>query len=238
MDFDISKFKRNSNKIKSYLTVKDDMVITNKRLYIMFPEKFVDKGLSVLSSTCYITGLFAIIDDDGNYSVSKVPTRMSVQPAEIDTVLVNDVPYVVLEIEENTDLIASTTLIKENIAFPVYDLFFIQGKIPWYYTYEDIPEIFKNMRKYAGSKSGDNIITYEFLTAIIARDPNNLEVPIREIIKSLEEANPKYVGLKNPWFTFKSTLSKVAGAYMKLGLVAAMIHPEKEVSDLESVIRE
>ena len=76
------------------------------------------------------------------------------------------------------------------------------------------------------------------LTSIIARDPNNLEIPVREVINNLEEADPKYVGLKNPWFTFKSTLSKVAGAYMKLGLVAAMIHPEKEVSDLESVIRE
>jgi hypothetical protein len=240
-NFDYKQYKRNPDIIAKYIKKQDNMLITKKKLYIMFPEKFVDKEMSILGSTCYILGIFAILDEDGNYAVSLIPTRMEIQPIEIDTILVDGQQYVVLEIEENSDIVSNTTLIQEDVTYPIFNLFFIQGKIPWYLDYYDLPRIFQILEKYTGSKAGRNHITFEFLTAIIARVHGDKKTEYRMVIdtiKDMERIKPSYVGLMNIWYTFKSTINKLAGSYMKLGLVSAINYPEKEISDIEHIVRE
>ena len=237
------KLTRDPNYIKSLLKDTDDALITNKDLFVMFPQKFIDRDLSSLGNTCHILGLISIIDiDSKKYSVTTVPARLETQPSEIDTTIVNNMEYVVLKIDKDSEFITSKKVLKESdFVFDVMDLLLIIGKIPRYYDYNDIVKIFANVRKYTGEKAADNQLTFELLTAMVARDAEDWNKYYRDILESMKDVGKKdlaWVGLENIWFSFRSTLSKLAGAYMKKGVVSAIINPEKEISDLEHVLRE
>jgi len=240
-DFDYTKLKRNPNAIKSKLKTSDNIVIAKETLYVMFPEKYVDKELAILGNTCHVTGVICIFDDKNNYSIMTVPAKLEMQPVEIDTVLVENEPYVVLTFMENSDLISNTKVVKDITGtFPVFDLFLIQGKIPWYIGYTDLLNVFANMGKYTGTKATNNLLTFEILIATIARDEKDRLKDFRlslKDMKDMEKKRPVWVGMNDIFYSFRSTLAKIAGSYMKLGVVSSIINPEKKANELENIVR-
>jgi hypothetical protein len=121
------------------------------------------------------------------------------------------------------------------------ELLLIQAKIPWYLSYRDIVDIFEKMPKYVGAKIKEDILTVELLTSIIARIKEDKRKQYRVYANEIGKndfSKITWVGLENIFFTFNSTISKIAGSYMELGIVSSIINPEKEVSDLEHVLRE
>jgi len=239
---DVSKLKRNPEAIKKILKTVDNMIVTKEHITVLFPKKFVDKEITILGNTCFIMGIIAILDDKGNYSVMNIPARLETQPAEIDDVMINDTLYVRLQYEKDTDFISNKKIVKEtNAIFKLFDLLIIQGKIPWYLGYYDVMNIFPKLKKYTGSNAGNDVLAFEVMTAIIARDPEDKTLEYRLTIKNqdyIKKVKPAWVGMSNIFYTFRSTLNKLAGSYMKLGIVSAINHPESEISTLEHIIRE
>jgi hypothetical protein len=240
--FDVTKLKRDKEALNKCVKIKDNVMYTLKKVYVMFPEKFIDKNMTKLGNTSLVTGVMAIIDENNNYATSIIAGRITMYPNEIHSMLVDNIPYIVLEIEKDNVFIPNMNIIKEaSVVFDMYDLFILKGKIPWYLTYEDIPKIFKNLNKYTGSKAGDNILTYEILTAIISRDKNDIHKEYRSTLKSMNDLNtkqPTYVGLENIWYSYNTTVSKVVGNYMKLGIVSAINNKETKVDAIENILRE
>lgn len=238
---DVTKFKRKADIIKSKIKHTQDMFIANDNLFIMFPTKFVDKGLAILDNTSDIIGIFIVYDKLFNYSVVKIPAKVKIDPSEIEDVVVDEVPYTILHIEKGQALFNSDVIVKDlDVVFPIFDLFMLQGKVPWFLNYMDFYELFIGLEKYAGSKVGKFALGLSALTAINARDKKDPEKEFRIVIKTEQDITNKYpewVGLKNIYYSFKSTLSKIAGAYFKQGLMAAVVKPEKETTDLEYVLR-
>ena len=238
---DISKLKRNPEAIKKKIKKVENTMIAKENMLIVFPEKFVDKELTLLDNTSEVFGVVAILDEKNNYSILTIPSRFIVEPAEIENIEINEEPYIALHIEAGQALISNTKMVKnQDITFPIFDLFMLQGKVPWYINYEDLLDVFIKLDKYAGSKVGGLVLALEALTALNARDPKNPETEFRMIINNVEDMKKKpveWVGLKNIYYSFKSTLSKIAGAYFKQGVLAAVVKPEKETTDLEYVLR-
>jgi len=240
---DVSELKRDPEYFKPILKQTGETVITKKDLVVLFPQKFVDKGLSELGTTCYVMGIMALVDLEAKrYTVIKVPGRIQMQPAEIDTAVINDTEYVLLEFMEDTDIISNNNIVKEaGYMFDIFDLLLIKSKIPWYLNYKDVVEVFDKINKYTGSKAADNRAVIELLTSIVARIKKNKKIQYRNYVNEIGKENEKeleWVGLENIFYSFNSTVSKIAGSYMELGLVSAIINPEKEISDLEHVLRE
>ena len=242
MDFtDVSKFKRKPDVIKNKVKHTNKMFIAKDELFIMFPTKFVDKDLATLDNVSSVIGIFIVFDKAMNYSVIKIPAKIKIEPSEIEDIVINETPYTVFHIEKDQALFTTDIIIKDlDVVFPIFDLFLLQGKVPWYLNYLDFYELFLGLEKYAGSKVGKSVLGLSALTAINARDKKDPEVEFRTIVKTeadLTNKHPEWVGLKNIYYSFKSTLSKIAGAYFKQGLIAGVVKPEKETTDLEYVLR-
>jgi len=243
ISIDISGFKRDPEYFKTILKQSDNKVVTKKDLIVLFPQKFVDKGLTDLGVESYVLGIIAIVDPDTEkYTVLKIPGRLQMMPMEIEKVLIDDTEYVMLEFEANTDLISDARVVKEvDFMFDIFDTLLIKGKMPWYLNYRDPVDVFAKMKKYTGTKAANNRMTFELLTSIIARYKDNKKIQYRNYVNEAGKEIPEslaWVGLENIFYSFNSTLSKVAGAYMELGIVSAILDPEKEISDLEHVVRE
>lgn len=235
---DISKLKRSPEVMLKSIKVKDNVIYNTKKVYVMFPNRFVDKSMVSLGNKSTVLGVFALLNEEQtHYSVSLIPARVTMYPNEIDTILVNNEEYTLLEVEKDSILIDTTILIQESdLVFDLYDMFMLKGKIPWYLTYEDVPIVFSNLPKYTGSKAGMNVLTYEILTAVISRDKDDLNIEFRNS-KDISKYQPVFVGLENVWHSYKTTTSKLVGNYFKMATVSAINHKEEEVDKLESIIR-
>ena len=241
--FDKDKLVKDNNYIKDLIKDNGDIYITKKDLLVVFPQRFVDKEFTILGTQSLVLGIIAIIDPEANkYAVLKIPGRLEMQPTEIDTMAIDDVPYYSLYFEKGMDFITNKKVIKEgNFLFDMFDNFLIKGKIPWYLEYQDLIDIFTKIGKFTGSKAGSNPLVYEILTAVIARWKEDKKVQFRNYVNQvgkIEKDELTWVGLENIWYSYSSTVNKLAGSYMELGLVSSILDPEKEVSDIEHVLRE
>jgi len=238
---DIKNLKRNPSKIKNSLKTTGDMVIAKKNLSIIFPQKFVDKELTILDNICEILGIIIIMDEDLNYSVMTVPGKLSTEPNEIETVEIGDELFVKLIIEEGNAIFTSNKIVKNtDLIYQIFELLMLQGKVPFYLNYIDLYKVFSNIPKYTGSDVGIDTLGFEVLIAISARNPNNLDMQFRKYIKDnkdMVETTPAWVGLKNIYYSYNSTLSKIAGSYFKKGLIAAIVKPEDKSTTLENILR-
>jgi len=238
---DISKFVRKPDIIKKKIKKVGDSFVANETLYIMFPSRLVNKGLVDLDTISKVIGTLCVYDEKGNYSVINIPARIKIEPNEINDIEVKGEEYTRFTIEKGSTLFASLKVVNElEVVFPLFDLYMLQGKVPWYMNYIDLFNLFTRTGKYAGSRVGKNYLGFESLTAINARDPKNPDTEFRMILRSskdLESETPEWVGLQNIYYSFKSTLSKIAGAYFKQGIIAAVVKPEDKETDLEHILR-
>ena len=239
---DISSMKRDHKFMSKYTTVKGDTVIAKEELYYLFPDKFIDKKLSIMDVTCSLLACMAICKDN-SYAVMKFPCRVQVTPNKIEDVVINDVLYKKLTIEKGELLLDSTKYVKDgSMVYDVFEYLIIQGKVPWYLEYEDLFDFFKHVPEYTGTTVGKDPLVFEILTAVISRDEKKLDRAYRNIINSKEDLKKKgvnYIGLLNIYYTFKSTLAKISGSYFKEGIISAIVNgPTKKATDLERIIRD
>jgi hypothetical protein len=54
----------------------------------------------------------------------------------------------------------------------------------------------------------------------------------------LKKVKPAYVGLMDVYYSFKSTTNKLLGNFFNKAINSSILYPEKEMSDLEKVLRE
>lgn len=242
-DFDKNKLKKDNDYIKSLINDGGDIYTTKKDLLVVFPQRFVDKGFTILGTQSLVLGIIAIIDPETNkYGVLKIPGRLEMQPNEINNISIDDTAYVSLYFEKGMDFISNKKVIKEgNFLFDMFDNFLIKGKIPWYLEYQDLIDIFTKIGKFTGSKAGKNPLVYEILTAVIGRYKEDKKIQFRNYVNEIRNISKKdltWVGLENIWYSYSNTVNKLAGSYMELGIVSSILDPEKEASDIEHVLRE
>ncbi len=238
---DITKLKRDPNYIKSNLIMKDEFTLTKKDTYIVFPEKYEKKDLAELGNVCLVTGVFAIVMGD-RYGVMTIPNHIEITPVEIEQVDINGDVYYRLFIEANTDIFSNNNIVKKSDrVYNLLDLFLMQGKVPWYIEYEDLVKVFTNVGKYTGLTATDKLLPVETIISIISKYKKDLTKDYRLVINKPQDLKTKpveYVGLMDVYYTYKSTVSKLLGNFFKKAIDSTILYPEKEVTDIENVLRE
>jgi len=238
---DISKLQRDDDFIKKLLKYKDTFISIEADAYVLFPERFEKKELAILSNTCQVTGILAIVVGN-KYGITKIPNLVEMLPDEIDRVEVEDDVYYKFTFNKGDVLINNTNIVKKSDkAYDFFELLMIQGKIPWYINYIDMVEIFLNLEKYTGLKAIKNSTVVEALTAIITKVKGNNELDYRQAINKDSDLNkviPDYVGLSNIYYSFKSTPNKLLGNFFTKAVNSSILYPEEDMSDLEKSLRE
>ena len=238
---DISKLKRNDAKIKKALSFKDTFVFINEPAYILFPERYERKDLAELTNTSRILGIVAIVIGN-EYGLTKIPAIMDTVPDEVDQVEIEEEIYYMFKYGKGDIIIENTNIVKKAIkAYDFFELFIMQGKIPWYVNYQDLISIFNNLEKYTGMKAVKSTLVVETLAGIITKVKNNPEIDFRRAIQKeldLKKILPDYIGLMDVYYSYKSTTNKVLGNFFTKAINSSILYPEKDTSDLEDVLRE
>lgn len=241
MDIDITKYKRNRDKIFKSVMFKKETVIAKEDLFIIFPKRFIDLGLGVIDNTITVYGVVGMLNSKNEYAVWVIPTMVDITPDSIELVTINDEEYYLLTILKDDPIFDSlNVVVMPDLGFETFNVLLVKGYIPWYIGYEDMLSIFKAIPKYTGSKIQQFFTAVKVMIATSARDAENPNIPYRKSIRSKTDLTNRpilWAGLNNVYYTFNSTASKIFGSYMKAGMVSAIINPEKKSTKLENIIR-
>lgn len=235
--FDITRLKRNSNKIRNNFKSVNNTTIVTDDMMVMFPTRFINTGLCFLGNIVKVIGIYAIIDYENNYAICNVPIYHNLIPSIISDVEVDGIEYKLLYFDkDNTFLTNNKLIVSDSFIYNLFQELFIQGKIPWYLNYNDLSNILKESKQYAGNNIGNDSMGMEILTAIVSRAPNDKQVYYRQIVE-LVKSDPTYVGLKNIYYSFDNTGAKLFGSYFSEGLISALVDKEKKTSTTSEILR-
>ena len=230
-------FKRDPVTIKKLYKHKGDGVVATDDFYIVFPERYLSKELAVMGQSVKLLSIYAIVDSNDNYAVVSAPIFMDVVPSLVTRTIIDGVVNVVLHIDKGSLFIPNRTALRNaSFMYNLMEEFLMQGKVPWFMSYDDLSDIMLNSVKYAGNNVGNDIVAMEIMASIVARDSRDKHIPYR-LVKNKHKVKPAYIGLSNVYYAFDNTLSKLMGGYMKQGVTTAIVNPEETTSKVSSILR-
>jgi len=227
--------KRDPDHIKKQLTIKDNMILANKELFIEFPKRYRQKDLVEQGQEIAVYGVFAVIDPDAEkYSVSLIPAFIKTEPFNVREIEREGVTFIQFQYAKDTPIVASTTVTRNKItSYDLFEEFYLDGKAPWYMSYTDMYKLLSHFKKYADSNIGANSLSNELITSYITRNQDDPTIYYRQA------TNKPYtfVALENVFYSTVGTLNKISGAYFTDGLVAALVNKEEKPTDVENIVR-
>lgn len=234
-------FKRDEAAIYRKIEKVGNFVIAKEDVRIHLPDRFRDRGLVTLEDEITILGMFAIIDSDNNYAVSKVPAFFKTEPDKINTVTVNDELYTEFSYNKGSAIITNINVPKvDSLPYRIDDEIISKGHIPWYFNYNDTLTMFDESSYYTGLKVGNSPATYEMIVMPCYRDPEDIKTYYRHAVKSYDDLKtkiPQTIPLRTTFLNATSNMSKIMGAYLSDNITSALIAPGKRTERVEKFIR-
>lgn len=237
----VDKLKRDPSKIRSYFKRIKTTTVTSQPIQIVFPARYLELKLARIDSLVDLLNMYVIIDSKDNYAVTIAPIIGKYIPESVNYIMINSEKYVALSFKAGETVIANNNMLADDsIIYTLFQEFFLKGNIPWYYNYEDVSNIFLETSKYADSGVGNNPVTIEILTSVLARVANNRKLYFKDSITSRNDIfrrPPGYVGISDIRYNFDSTSSKLIGGYFKEGVINAIVDPETKTTKLADNLR-
>lgn len=234
--------KRKPDMVTKGLSVSrvGNTLVAKEDLRILFPSRYVTKGMVTLGSSVYALMQFAILNDKNEYTVSNAPARMELLPSITSEITIDDTPYQELLFNAGDVVTPNLTVVQDDsLIYLIFDEILIQGKIPWYFELNDLISIYALAPKYAGTSIGKDPLAIEILAMITSRDPEDNSKMFRvnaKLGKDMHKKRPYFIGLQNINYAYTSTIAKIGGSYFKPAVTSALVNPEKSMSNVEKTI--
>ncbi len=238
----MTKYVRNAAAVKAALKETEGrQLVTTKNCKIQVPVRFNDVNLAQVGADTYVYGIFALILEDGSYSVCNVNSMFKIVPSRILTVKVDDVDYYEFHFNAGEVVVASTDLVKRDVRiYNVLNEIFFNGNIPWYIGYEDLGKIFDTSKSYANSNVNQNLEVIELLASLVTRNPKDRTQCYRMSIRDREDLKtvaPAFIPLKSVFYAVTNTFNKLAGSYFNDGVVSALVNPSTQSTRIENLLK-
>ncbi len=237
---DITKAKRDPDKIKSHLRNEGDKMITLKPCSIIIPESFTTKGLAIISSKVMIVGIFAMFDESEKfYTVSKATALMTINPSSIETIKLDGRNYIKFGFDAGSEVITNRKLLRnKKLTYNVFNHIIDYGNVPWFFNYVDYAEIFKKSSYWNDLKLGQSQLVWDILIAHITRNPNNVKEYFRHFITDNHQVFAKAfeVPLHDVAATTTSNLARLNGPELQRSIKSALLAVPTRAEPLEQLI--
>lgn len=232
---------RDPEHIKKMLKPLDRQLLARVPLTVEFPQRFVEAGISTISDTTSVFGLYAVVDHAAKrYSVTNIPNLIEMDPYRQTREKIEEEPYIVLHFEPGDAVVVSTSILaRDTMLYDTVNEFIFKAKIPYYVDYEDIPAVLSRTGKFAKVDLFKDPAIVELAVSVLARSKDDLGLRVRNF-KSEEKPKPNqidYVGLDNVFYAMENTVSKLAGNYFEDAVVSALANKSTKSSQVEKILK-
>lgn len=240
---DISKLSRDKNKVLDAIAeVKmgnNYAMIAKKKIDIVFPKYWLESAMGSFDLKVNVFAMVAIIVEEQYFSHIDALTSISFNPIDSSSVKIEDIEYFKLSYQPGETITDSTTLVKDGLtAARAFDEFLSKSKIPWYLRYQDICLAFQTSQLHAGYNTRTDKSIESFMTGNRSRDPKNTAKLYRYTLKSqddLDKTRPVMLPLTSVSGA-TSTSSRMAGSYMKDGIVESVVNQTTTLEDSDRLL--
>lgn len=243
MSINPKSLKRNPQAVhQDWMTLEDGRIVTRQGCRILTPARFIERGLAHISEETYIIGYFCVILNSGEYGVSMTCAMMGIDPFDAQREVIEGDEFLVFSFPPGATVVKSNALVKDNTLIGKVEAEMISmGNIPWYYTYRDLTKIFHSAKKHANSNVGENTDAIEMLVSLVARNPQDKTQYYRSTLGARGEGQDKpmaVIALRDVTYAPTNTLSRMAGSYLDVGIIASLNNPTERVEGIERVLRQ
>jgi len=232
-----SDFKKNTNKLYKLLKDGSESITVDETLYVYYPKRFEEIGLSIITTTVKVLGVFILANEKNEYLYVNIPLILELEPSLIEDVMIEDVLYTRLTLSKGNKLIVSKKVIKDGgFIFTLIDEFCLKGKIPFYVEYDKLAELFLSSGKFNGSKIGNNPAGISTIVSIITRDKKDLKKFIRSTnkdLKKLSRDDIEFVGLSDVEYGIPTNIGKLTGPYLNDGITSVLVNNDEVQEETE-----
>ena len=231
--YDKKEFKYNPNIVKKSIKEVGDSLVAVDDIRVIFPVRYVNKKLAYITNVVKVLTIFAVVDKDNNYGTVLGTSFITLTPGNISEIEIDGVINKVLTFEKDRVFAPTILLVASfNYLFPLFEEFFLNGKIPWFLLYKQVSNV------YLGSPLGRNPLATEILTAIIARNKHDKRMFIRQMLEDNSTViDTDYIGLSNIYYSFDNTNSKINGSRYDEGVTSAVINKETKTTKIADILR-
>lgn len=236
---DVKGLKRSPEHFKSILYSKDDKMFSKKNISIVFPSVYLDKNLAKIGPQCEVLSIMALLDrESGCYCVCLNPAKQKYSPYRVQDITCNGVLYQEMMFKSDDVIVPNEYIVlNQQHLFDVFETFYLLGKIPWFLSYEDLSDILATSKKYCGSSIGDNPVMLQLITAIMTRVYGDDDKYFKELLGVVPNIKPLFKGLKDPYYSFSSSISKVVGSYLEDGFIGAITKPSTTTNRISDLLK-
>lgn len=234
MEFD--SWKRNPKAIHSKLKKSGNKLIATAPLKMYIPERWLDGHLGNRSDNITCLGMFCLVDESNNYSVSSTPNLVGTKPSTTNSVKVEETPYSEFSYDVGDEVLTNINMVRfATLTYWVFTEFISLGKVPFYFSYDDLCQLLSRSKENADANLGVDVSIINLILSSVARDPKD---PFRywRQVKD-KKGKPKYIGLGNVGYSVPNTLAKLLGAYLSDAQTSALISETQTVEPLERLLR-
>lgn len=239
---EISNLKRNPNVISEVVKLVDKALVAKKKCSIILPFRWLQAGLLEIGSTSYCATIFPIVNENNEYAVSNICTKMEITPSSIEIIRHDGKDHYVFSFDKGDVITPDINLVMDDTySYSIYDEIIQKAKAPWFMNYNDVGRVMATSRSHSGvTLSGTNAI-FELITATLSRNAD-MSKQYREVIKSLEltELNKhkrEGVPLNSVVYATSNKMNKLMGGYIEDGLTSALTEEESPISGVEQLLR-
>ncbi len=236
-----SKLKFNPKRILSKVKKVDTTYVTLDDIRVIFPDRYINANLASIGSIVTLISVYIIVDKDHNYAIVNKPIKVEMDPVEIGDIEIDGSINKVLYFNTGDIIIPNTVCqVTDTFLYAILDEFIIKGNTPWFLSYGDLSKVFITSDVYSGSKLGKALAPFNALTMLVCRDVKDPKISLRhKLTKPTDFRTMKFtvIGLKNPFYSYDNTISKVVGSYASDGQLAAIVEPETSAPDIENILR-
>jgi hypothetical protein len=237
---DFSKLKRDPKKVHSALDVKGDTIKAKRKVSIVIPERYKEKGLIREGNEVVILGIHAYVVDDQYFGISLTNAMMPITPSSSNLIYIGEEQYMVYSFEAGETVCPNRNLVQTaTIPYEIFDELVSKGNTPVYLNYLDLAMLFDSAKRKAGADLSTNHAIMEMINASRARNPKDKAKYYRHTLKSQADFKngPSMIPLRSVQYGATNTVAKLIGAYWDEGLTSALVNPSERSEQIEEILR-
>lgn len=226
------------NSIKPYIK-KDSknkaLHFKGKELVIHIPKRYETYGLLEVGNTVKTLGIMNLVFNEKEYAPLCILGIVEIVPSEIEEIVINNSNYYKLTLNDGDTLIKHLDIIQDgSIPYSIFMEFVSYGKLPYFFSYENVSKIFDTTKKMTGVGLDIDHVIYEMVFAHLHRDKEKKSIFYR--LTDMKK-DPLYIPLRSVELGTQSTTAKLLGSYFNDGLTASLITENTTHYDIEDYLR-
>lgn len=225
---DIDKFFKYDEATHTMTFIGDTLEVRAQKRYQVY-------GLVELTETVKTLGILDLIIDKKYHASLTILAQVEMAPTEYSETTYGNIPYIVMTFLKGDIFLVNTQVLRNSgVIYAVYMEMISRGKIPYWFTYEDITNVFDRVKEMTGSGIGTDRVVYELVVSHLARQKDNLS----QMYRYANIASPmQFIPIKSVAYAPTSTTARLAGSYFDDGLSASLLVESKQNRPLEDLFR-